>query len=181
MSWSRLPPTPAQEASPEIDQNGGQRIEFSARCLARPFDFGPGFGEGAAARMRVHVVRRLGERRGRHVGGDADYAVFDRTVLADYDRKRLLGFEADEFDLLEPHVVLSRQHNSSAARQGRNERSRLGQSALEAAFVGRSARLRFYPGAFFTAERTQFEQRVNVKAQPELGRHPFRRSYEAHK
>ena len=97
------------------DQTRGERVEFAARGLARPLDFGPRLGERASPRMGVEVLARLGEGRGRHVAGGGDDAVLHRAVLAHQDRQRLVGFEPHEFDLLQPDVVLRRQHEAGAA------------------------------------------------------------------
>ena len=74
-------------------------------------------------------------------GGRGDDAVFDRAVLADQHRQRLLRLQAHEFDVLEPGVLLGGEDDARAARQAGEQRRRLRQRALEAAFLGGGAHL----------------------------------------
>ena len=86
----------------------------------------------------------------------------------------LLGLEPHEFDLLQPDVVLGRQHDAGAAGQIGEQARRLRQRALEAAFVRGGADLIVDPRALLAREAAEFEQRVDIEAQAELGRQPPR-------
>ena len=161
-------PRPGGEAG--VDQPRRERVEFAARRFARPRDFLARFRQRAAADLGVEVVGRLGERRSRHAGGRRDDAVLDRAVLADQHRQRPLGIEADELDMLEADIVLRGDDDAGAVGQVGEQGGRLGQRAFEAAFLGGGAHLAVDSRPLLARQAAELEQRVDVKAQAELGR-----------
>ena len=147
-----------------------QRVE---RCLGLVLDAGDldlGFGERAAANMRVEEVRGLVKLRDGDAGGQFDDAVLDVAVLRHQHGQRLGGFELDELDVLQRDLVGGGEHEAGAARHARQQRAGLGQHLLQRGAGARRPDLRLDDTALLLGEVAEFHEGVDEEAQALLGR-----------
>src|SRR5262249_53428210 len=153
----------------------GQLVELRLALLERAFDLRLDLIERMAADARIEKITGFGQRRSRQADRNIDDAVLDLAVLADQDHHGALGFEPDEFDMLEPRIGFGREHNASGAAQAGKQARSLGKHRFDRFDLTRSGDLRFNRLAVGLREIANLHQSIDKKPQSDFGRQTARR------
>ena len=156
-------------------QSGGddllrQLIEFGLALRQRGLDFGTQLGQRLAADAGVEEIGGFDQRRGRQPGRHIEHAVLDLTVFRDQYRQRAFGLQPHELDVLEPHVVLDREHDAGRPGQARQHLRGFGEHGFHRLVGAGAGHLRLDRAAIALGQIADLHQGVDEEAQAEFCR-----------